>query len=55
MHCDDAVIEYDNGDVYKGGVIQAKKSDKHATYQYYSGDRYEGPFLNDVKQTDINN
>lgn len=49
MHCQNARIEYDNGDVYVGTVEQGVKNGVGGTYTYNNGDVYDGPFRNDFK------
>jgi hypothetical protein len=50
MHCENAMIEFDNGDTYQGAVYQGKKSgSEQGAYTYLNGDSYVGGFRNDQK------
>mmetsp|Transcript_9794 Transcript_9794/g.16493 ORF Transcript_9794/g.16493 Transcript_9794/m.16493 type:complete len:101 (-) Transcript_9794:359-661(-) len=52
LHCENGVICYPNGDVYKGGVHQGKKHCAKGEYAYGSGeDTYIGPFAYDCRDT----
>mgnify|MGYP002632495674 CR=1 FL=1 len=49
MNCEHATINYDNGDLFEGQVMQGRKQGKHCNYTYINGDKYTGAFKNDVK------